>query len=130
MNNIQIYENISYIILNPEDIRAYVIEIAKEEWGKEDFIIYNDDLYKSSWVLKQVDMGKIKLNKEKLATTIFQEDLRPRIQNQIELYQKNIAIPPLILRGEDFLIFDGYARYHFLKQLGVKTCLAYVGHIH
>ncbi len=29
--------------------------------------------------------------------------------------------------GNDLLIFDGYARLHALRQLGIDKCLAYVG---
>ena len=50
------------------------------------------------------------------------------IKKQKELFAGKIVIPPLILRGNDLFIFDGYARYHFFKDIGIKRCLAYVNH--
>lgn len=129
MGTMRTVENVNYSVTNPENVRAYVIGVAEKEWEKKDFDLYGDDLYKSEWKLEEADVDQIKLNEQMLATEAFQNDLRPRIQNQIEIHKKSIIIPPLILRGKDLFIFDGYARYHFFKLLGVKKCLAYVGHI-
>jgi hypothetical protein len=129
MGTMRTVENVNYSVTNPENVRAYVIGVAEKEWEKKDFDLYGDDLYKSEWKLEEADVDQIKLNEQMLATEAFQNDLKPRIQNQIEIHKKSIIIPPLILRGKDLFIFDGYARYHFFKLLGVKKCLAYVGHI-
>ena len=38
-------------------------------------------------------------------------------------------IPPFILRGSDFHIFDGYARYSVFLETRISKCLAYVGEL-
>ena len=39
----------------------------------------------------------------------------------------NEIIEPIVVRGRDMVVYDGYARLHALKQLGKRNVLAYVG---
>lgn len=124
----KIIEGISYTFLPDEEVKDYVINICEKEWTENDFPLYGDDLYKSKWKLEEVSVSNISVNNSLLAREEFQKDLHIRIEKQRELFKSKTAIPPLILRGKDLFIFDGYARYHLFKELGIKHCLAYVGH--
>ncbi len=119
---------IRYCLVSEDKIKDYVVEIANKEWSGDDFLKYGDDLYKSEWSLEVIEVRKIKPNYEMLKTEKFQKDLLPRIKEQQKLNSQDKPIPPLILRGSDLLIFDGYARYHVFKERKVEKCLAYVGH--
>ena len=120
-------DGILYDILPENQVRDYVVEVCEKEWSAQDFPVVGEDLYKSSWKLEEVEVAKITPNAVLLLRDSFQADLKPRIVKQAELHALNAAIPPLILRGKDLFIFDGYARYHFFKSIGVRRCLAYVG---
>ncbi|MEK6887415.1 MAG: hypothetical protein AABX14_00550 [Candidatus Aenigmatarchaeota archaeon] len=117
---------IKYKILDKSRIQKYVISIANKEWEKSDFEKYGNDL-QLKFILKKVDLSKIKPNKKLLKTHEFKKDLGKRIKKVRGLISTDKSIPPLILRGKDLLIFDGYARFHVLRELGIKKCLAYVG---
>jgi hypothetical protein len=119
-------EGVSYQILAPDLIVDYVKKVADKEWSAQDFVQYGAELLSQTWVLKQVAVSDIKVNGELLQTEKFQEDLAPRIKNVRQALESHTSIPPLILRGSDFLIFDGYARYHVFKERNVAICFAYV----
>lgn len=116
-----------YRLLSDDKIREFVLDVAHAEWELLDFDIYGDDLLYSAWELREVELGQIKRNEELLASPKFQDDLKPRIAEIKALIRNASTITPLILRGSDFLIFDGYARYQAFKDLGIRKCLAYVG---
>jgi hypothetical protein len=124
---IRVLENVKYIILPDADIRDYVIAIAQDEWEPADFDLFGQDLYQSQWVLAEVEIAKIAMRTELLTSEAFLEDVTPRIETQLKIIPEGVAVPPLILRGSDFLIFDGYARTNALRRLGKSRCLAYVG---
>jgi hypothetical protein len=124
----KIIGGVNYSVLPAEKIREYVENICKKEWTENDFPVYGDDLYKSDWKLEEILVANISVNDSLLKRKEFQQDLKPRIEAQRDMLKSKTTIPPLILRGSDLLIFDGYARYHLFKELGIKQCLAYVGH--
>jgi hypothetical protein len=126
-NTEQTLEEITYNILPPDKVTQYVINVCEKEWTENDFPLYGEDLYKSTWQLEEVSLSDINIDKSLLENEDFQKRLKPRVAKQYELLNEKKPIPPFILRGRDYLIWDGYARYHFLKELGVKKCLAYVG---
>lgn len=119
-------EGFRYRIVDPADIEAYVVETCEAEWDPEDFELFGCDLYDQRWELRQVQVLDIRPLESQLASDAFVADVAPRIETQRGLFRDNVPIPPLILRGKDYLIFDGYARWHFLKERNVTTCLAYV----
>lgn len=123
------FEGVRYRIHKKERVREYVIAVAREEWEPRDFDLYGADLFNSVWMLREVPMAKIKPNKELLASPEFQEDLRHRIQKVKALLRDGEPLPPLILRGSDLLILDGYARYSVLVEMKITKCLAYVGEL-
>lgn len=101
--------------------------MADKEWDPEDFDKYGEELQSAVWGLVIVEVQDVKEHPEIIRSEEFLTDLRPRIQTVSKLIREGKPIPPLILRGKDHLIFDGYARLHALRALGVKKCLAYVG---
>jgi hypothetical protein len=121
-------EKVNYQILPANEVSEYIQNMAKEEWGPEDFELYGDDLNKSEWKLEEIELDKITMRADLLASEEFMKDVEPRIENQLKIIPAGIAIPPLVLRGSDLLIFDGYARTNALKKLGKNKCFAYVGH--
>ena len=119
-------EGLRYVVLvDSEKIEKFVVSTCEEEWDNEDFETFGDDLYGQTWKLSEVLVKNIQVQKQLLQSPIFIKDVTPRIAKQRELYEEGIAIPPLILRGKDLLIFDGYARWHFFRSLGLNKCLAY-----
>jgi hypothetical protein len=112
-----------YILSEPREIRDYVLAVAQKEWDPDDFTKYGDDLENSNWQLEEVDVDAIQFGPSQPNP----EDLEPRIVTQLEILKNNISVPPLILRGTDLLIFDGYARTNSFRKMGIKKCLAYVG---
>lgn len=120
-------EEVNYQILPANEVSEYIQNMAKEEWEPEDFELYGDDLNESEWKLEEVELDQITMRADLLASKEFIKDVEPRVENQLKIIPTGVAIPPLILRGSDLLIFDGYARTNALKKLGKKKCLAYVG---
>lgn len=123
----KIVDGVKYEILDDKQINDYVYSVAKKEWEEEDFITYGDDLEKSEWRLEKIAVSDIKVNKKLLGKVEFKKDLEKRVKKILKIFKENQAIPPLILRGKDLLVFDGYARLSAFKITGVKYCLAYVG---
>lgn len=125
----RIIDGIKYQLIDNGKIRDYIVDVANKEWEKEDFVKYGTDLETSRWMLKVVDVRKIKVNEDLMRSIEFQKDLKRRIKIIKKILLKDKLIPPLILRGKDLFIFDGYARLRVLESMGVDQCLAYVGYL-
>lgn len=125
---LQMVDDISYALIEKSKILPYILAIANKEWEPNDFIKYGDDLNISQWILKIVSISEIKEQPHLMESQTFQEDLEKRIMIQRNLFAKQKPLTPIILRGSDYLLFDGYARVHFLQELGIKRVLAYVGY--
>lgn len=124
----KIVDGVPYVLVNETNVRDSIIAIANKEWEPEDFTRYGTDLKESQWKLEIVSINKIKEQTHLMASKTFQADLKKRIVIQRKLYAKQTPLSPIVLRGSDYLIFDGYARIYFLKGLGIKHVLAYVGY--
>ena len=119
-------DGVKYEVLSSSDaISSYVIKICEEEWSVEDFDDYGDDLYEQTWRVQSVEVEDILPDHKLLQSSRFIADVTPRIATQRKLHKSGVSIPPLILRGKDNFIFDGYARWHLFRELGVEECLAY-----
>lgn len=126
-NVVKELDGIRYRIHKKEMVRDYVLTVAKKEWDPRDFELDGDNLVSSVWVLREVPVAKVKPNENLLASPEFQKDLGHRIQEVRRLLRKGKPIPPLILRGSDLLVFDGYARWRVMLEMRATHCLAYVG---
>ncbi len=116
------------IFIDVKDVELYVSSVTKKEWTEDDFKVYGKDLHQVLWKTEEIEVKNILPNWEKLKTEEFKKDLAHRIKRQEEIQAKNIAIPPLILRGADLFIFDGYARWSVFSKKGIKRCIAYVAY--
>jgi len=111
------------------EIEIYVLKTCEKEWDTDDFKIFGEDLYNHEWQLQVVDVESINVQKKLLESPEFIADVAPRIEVQRKLFESGVPIPPLILRGKDHLIFDGYARWHLLNEKRIAQCLAYVSSV-
>ena len=114
---------------NSSEIELYVVKTCEEEWDADDFKSFGEDLYNNAWQLQVVDVESINVQNNLLNSPEFIADVTPRIEVQRKLFESGVPIPPLILRGKDHLIFDGYARWHLLNEKSITQCLAYVSSV-
>jgi hypothetical protein len=87
------------------------------------------DLSKLNWSLQTIGLPKVRLDSSMMRCHDFASRVEERsrqLLREIELYDQ--VISPVIIRGEDSMLKDGYCRYTALKKMGVKRTLAYVGH--
>lgn len=121
-------DGIAYDVLeDPAQIERYVLGVADAEWDPEDFDEFGADLLGQHWSLECVPVASIRPQQALLDSAAFQADVQPRIAAQRSIHGRGESVPPLILRGSDFLIFDGYARWHYFEERRIARCLAYVG---
>lgn len=119
-------DSIKYrVLVDESEIQNYVVTVCEEEWSLEDFDDYGTDLYDQTWRLAEVSVSDILPQAELLKSVKFVADVTPRIAKQKSLYEEGTPIPPLILRGRDLFLFDGYARWHMFKEFGITRCFAY-----
>jgi hypothetical protein len=131
-------EGITYwLIDDSKQIRRFINTNIRHEWEKDAETHGVDpspdpwlrDLSKREWSLHAIGMANVKLD----PSMIGQQDFVPRLEKrsrqlrrEIEFYDQ--VIWPVIIRGEDSILKDGYCRYTTLRTMGVKRTLAYVGH--
>ena len=115
-----------YEVADGGAIAAWVREMASKEWEPDDFDKWGQDLLTSEWSIQAVSVAAITMRPELLASEEFQTELLGRVATQIGLIRDRTPIPPLVLRGGDLFLFDGYARTYALKAVGVAQCLAYI----
>jgi hypothetical protein len=125
-----------WVFPDKREIRGFINSNIKKEWEKDDFEDRTNpqkdgwllSLPKRKWNLQEIDIDSIMLNHEMLARDAFTTRLEER-SNELRkvLSEYNAVIWPLVIRGEDFELKDGYCRYTTLKKMGVSRTLAYVG---
>ncbi len=104
-----------YEVLPSAAIAAWVREMASKEWEPDDFDKWGQDLRTARWSVQVVPVAVITMRPELLASEEFPAELLGRVETQIGLMRDRTPIPPLVLRGGDLFLFDGYARTHALK---------------
>lgn len=87
-----------------------------------------------SWRLEVVEMSKIKLSMNIMNYSDEETgyNFRKRLEERKKVLRRDLerlgaVIRPLILRGEDMQLMDGYYRYHVFKDLGVMRAYVYLG---
>ncbi len=130
-------EGITYwVIDDSSQIRRFLNTNIRHEWEKDAETDGIDpsldpwlrDLPKLKWSLKTIAMASLRLDPSLIRRRDFVERLEERskqLRRGIELYDQ--VIWPVIIRGEDSMLKDGYCRSTTLKAMGVKRTLAYVG---
>ena len=131
-----------WVIDDPEGIYDFVNNEVQTEWEAdtrfecrkpaEDHWLRT--LSKRRWSLEVAGMGRIKLNARIMNYVddergyVFSEELAKRsdeLRRSIEEYRT--VIWPIIVRSEDFMLFDGYCRYTALRMMNVQRLYVYVG---
>lgn len=131
-------EGITYWVIDgSKQIRRFINTNIRREWEKDAETDGVDasldpwlrDLSRMTWSLQAIAMANVKLDPSMIRRQNFVarlEERRKQLRREIELYDQ--VIWPVIIRGEDSMLKDGYCRYTTLKTMGVKRTLAYVGH--
>ncbi|HEY4477368.1 MAG TPA: hypothetical protein VJB56_01960 [Candidatus Paceibacterota bacterium] len=119
---------------------AYLRKWLKTEWAKDAAeypdqpwtLEWSEDLKKFEFVLEVIEIEKIRPRAELMAYEkngySFQKELSERVIERLEAIQMGTSIMPLVIRGVDMELMDGYTRYMALKHLGAKQIYAYIGH--
>jgi hypothetical protein len=136
-------ERISYwVIEDPEEIRDFINTEVRKEWeqdikemaGDPASGVWLETLPSRKWRLSIVQTADLKLDDFALnyidpkTGYNFAKRLAERskeLRKGIELWGR--VIWPIILRGEDMEVLDGYCRYSTLRELGTSRLYAYVG---
>lgn len=73
-------------------------------------------------------MADVKLDSSMMERQSFVDRLEERSKELARgIEHCDAVIWPVVLRGEDFLLMDGYCRYTTLKRLNKTKALAYIG---
>jgi hypothetical protein len=136
-------EGISYwVIDDPDAIHDFVNSEIRKEWeadARSERRDPKDDpwlktLIRRRWHLEMMDMIRIKLDPNIMNYVdpergyVFSKSLEKR---SAELGQSiklgSVVLSPLIVRGEDTQLVDGYCRYTTLKAMKVTRIYTYIG---
>jgi len=136
-------DGISYWVIEDADaIHDFVNTEVRKEWeedAKSEHRDPKDDpwlkaLLERKWSLVIVELERIKLNPEIMNYVdrkqgyVFRESLAHRRRELQEVIQSfGVIIWPLVIRGEDMQLADGYCRYATLNAMGVSRVYAYIG---
>ena len=130
-------EGITYWVINDrEEIRRFINTNVRREWEednkndevdslKDDWLL---SLSRREWRLRTTSVDKVGLNPVMMARTAFATRLKQRSEEmQRSITSYGIVIWPLVIKGEDHELKDGYCRYMTLRNMGVSKVWAYVG---
>ena len=136
-------EKITYwVIEDPELIYDFINTEIRKEWETDAKSEHRDSeadpwlraLSKRKWNLEIIDIARIKLNPDIMNYAdpergcVFSESLAERSQElQESIKMGGVVISPLIVRGENAQLVDGYCRYATLKAMNVSRVYAYIG---
>jgi len=130
-------QGVTYWVINDRDeIREFINSNVKREWerdNKEDGIDSRKDdwllsLPKREWRLRILEIAKVRLNPSMMARRTFVMELKRRSEEMRRSMSEYYAVIwPLVVRGEDYELKDGYCRFTALKGMGATKVMAYVG---
>jgi len=136
-------DGISYwVIEDPRAIFDFINSEIRKEWeadAQSEHKDPKDDLWlktltRRKWHLEMMDMSRIKLDPDTMNYVdpkrgyVFSKSLEKRteeLRQSLEL--GGVVLSPLIVRGEDTQLVDGYCRYNTLRVTNVSRIYAYVG---
>ena len=138
-------EGISYWVIEDADaIYDFINTEIRKEWqtdARSEHREPEDDqwlqtLRKRKWRLEMTDVTLIKLNPDIMnyvdlkRSYAFSKNLKKRsseLQQAMEL--GGVVLSPLIVKGEDYQLVDGYCRHATLSAIGVRKTYAYIGNL-
>lgn len=130
------------MIEDPRAIFDFINSEIRKEWeadAQSEHKDPKDDLWlktltRRKWHLEMMDMSRIKLDPDTMNYVdpkrgyVFSKSLEKRteeLRQSLEL--GGVVLSPLIVRGEDTQLVDGYCRYNTLRVTNVSRIYAYVG---
>jgi hypothetical protein len=130
-------EGITYWVVNDrKEIRRFINTSVRREWeedNKNDGVDSRKDdwllsLPRREWRFRILRMDRVRLNPEMMARSSFTTELNRRSREmRRSLTSYGIVIWPIVIRGEDYELKDGYCRFTTLRGMGIRTVFAYVG---
>jgi hypothetical protein len=130
-----------WVIEDPDEIHEFINTQIRKEWtqdAKDEGRDPQDDawlqaLSKRKWRLEILELDDIKPNPYEFIPVTgynFEERLAKRGQRLREAVQTyGSVIWPVVIRGEDMQLVDGYCRFTTLEELNVPRIYAYVGRL-
>ena len=130
-------EGITYWVISDRDeIRRFINTNIRQEWEednrndgidsrKDDWLL---SLSRREWRLRTLLTDSVRLNPEMMAKSSFTAELTRRSKEmRRSLTNYGIVIWPIVIRGEDHELKDGYCRFTTLRSMGISKVFAYVG---
>ena len=125
--DIIVVQGIRYRVKKELEIRDHLFAILLSEWEEEEFNREYPEMDRWNWKVETLKVRDIKLWKPLMEDPAFISELEKRVEAQKNMILRGETVEPIVVRGRDMIIYDGYARLHALKQLGKREALAYVG---
>ena len=122
-----VLQGVRYRVMEEPSIKGRLFRALLAEWGREAFNEELPDMVRWNWKVETMRISDIKVWDELMRDAAFVSELEERIKMHKDLITQGEDIEPIVVRGRDMVIYDGYARLHALKQLGKDEILAYVG---
>ncbi|MBI3859086.1 MAG: hypothetical protein HY296_02440 [Thaumarchaeota archaeon] len=130
-------EGVTYWVINePTEIRKLINQNIRHEWERDaehDGIDPTRDpwllgLSKLEWSLRTVRTSDVKVDVSLMSNRAFVHRLQERSrQLRRGILQYDAVIWPMVVRGDDLMLKDGYSRYTTLKGMGMSKTLVYFG---
>jgi len=125
--DITVVQGVRYRVKKELEIKSHLFAILPSEWGEEEFNREQPEMDRWDWTVETLKVQDIKLWKPLMEDPAFISELEKRVEVQKNRILQGEIVEPIVVRGRDLIIYDGYARLHALKQLGKRETLAYVG---
>ena len=121
-------QGVRYRVAEESEIKRHVSEVLRADWEEDEFMKeWYPEMDEWDWTVERLSVSDISLWRPLMEDPGFIPDLERRVRAQKELLLEDEIVEPVVVRGRDMLIYDGYARLHALKELGKSEILAYVG---
>jgi hypothetical protein len=129
----------TFNVLPSLQIKPFLLEYLKKEWEidhsefpDQDWTIeWLDLLSKMEFTLEIVRLEEIRLRQELMSyrsdTYDFMVSLRGRADERKGSFLRGVSLEPLVVKGDNMELMDGYTRYIVLKEYQQENVYAYLG---
>lgn len=126
-----------HIIPDPSEVKKYVMKWIMREWEFDHneaphevwTVEWMNVLPKMDFVLKAIDLEKIRPRRDLMSVKEFQVSLQERANEREEAIWRGVSIEPLLINRNGYELMDGYTRYKILKKYLQKEVYAYIGSV-